>query len=89
MLLAATGLFLDQAGHVYLPLAGPDAACLRLNHAASALWRTWLSGPVDVSALDADAERFLQRLLDQGSLVSIEAPQSLAAAGQQPSADTR
>jgi hypothetical protein len=66
--LRASVVYLDEAGHVYLPLFGPSGSCLRLNRRASELWRRWLSGPVDEGALTPPERRFLRELLRKGAL---------------------
>ncbi len=60
--------YLDQAGHVYLPLAGPDQSCLRLNRRASHVWREAVRGPVDLDALESADRDFLLGLARRGVL---------------------
>lgn len=59
---------LDQAGHVYVPLAGPGHSCLRLNRYASQLWRRALGEPVDMDLMAAADRDFLSGLVRRGVL---------------------
>ncbi|MFC4031449.1 hypothetical protein ACFO3J_08155 [Streptomyces polygonati] len=65
--------YLDEAGHVYVPLAGPEGACLKLNRHASQVWRAALSGPVDLDALAAADRDFLRAFVGQGVLLAATA----------------
>ncbi|MFH8930936.1 hypothetical protein [Streptomyces pristinaespiralis] len=60
--------YLDQAGHVYVPLAGPDRSCLKLNVHASRLWRAAVRAPVDPDALRERDRAFLLGLARRGVL---------------------
>lgn len=60
--------YLDSAGHVYVPLAGPEQSCLKLNHKASHLWREAVRGPVDLHTLEAVDRDFLLGLAERGVL---------------------
>lgn len=71
-------LYLDEAGHIYLPLVGPSQTCLRLNKTASTLWRQWLRAPVDVAALTPGERRLLDDLLGKGALRGPAEPAELA-----------
>ncbi|MEW2566532.1 hypothetical protein [Streptomyces sp. NPDC047070] len=66
--------YLDQAGHVYVPLAGPARSCLKLNRHASRVWREALRRPVDLDALPAPDRDFLLGLVQGGALHSAPAP---------------
>jgi hypothetical protein len=61
--------FIDEAGHVYIPLVGPNESCLRLNRQGSRLWREWLAGPFDENTLTPVEAAFLHRLIDDGALL--------------------
>ncbi len=69
MKLRPATIYLDEAGHVYLPLFGPANSCLRLNSQASRLWRRWISEPVDEGTLSPPEKKFLDDLLGKGALV--------------------
>ncbi|KRV51269.1 hypothetical protein AQ490_00405 [Wenjunlia vitaminophila] len=60
--------YLDQAGHVYVPLAGPAQSCLKLNRRASQIWRDALRDPVDLDALPEADRDFLLDLTSRGVL---------------------
>ncbi|MET9498453.1 hypothetical protein [Streptomyces sp. NPDC006552] len=60
--------YLDQAGHVYVPLAGPDRSCLKLNRHASHLWRTAVGSPLDLDTLGERDRDFLLGLARRGVL---------------------
>jgi hypothetical protein len=62
-----TTIVLDEAGHVYVPLAGPGGSCLRLNASASTLWRAWMAQGVDPTACSVEEARFLRMLLERGA----------------------
>jgi hypothetical protein len=66
--LRAATIYLDEAGHVYLPRLGPAQSCLRLNRSASELWRRWVSAPVDEGVLKSPERQFLRELLQKGAL---------------------
>lgn len=68
MKLRPATIYLDEAGHVYLPLLGPSRSCLRLNQHASRLWRRWIDEPVDVDALPGVEKTFLEELMGKGAL---------------------
>ena len=61
-------LFLDEAGHIYLPLLGPAESCMRLNSHASKLWRSWTSSALDRTTLPPLEKIFLDDLLEKGAL---------------------
>ncbi|MFE3557010.1 hypothetical protein ACFXKW_19380 [Streptomyces sp. NPDC059193] len=60
--------YLDQAGHVYVPLAGDNRSCLKLNRHASQVWRAAVSAPVDRDELPEADRAFLARLVERGAL---------------------
>jgi len=60
--------YLDQAGHVYVPLAGPAQSCLKLNRHASRIWREALRHPVDLENLPVPDRDFLLGLTRRGIL---------------------
>ncbi|WP_326760118.1 hypothetical protein OHB35_26705 [Streptomyces phaeochromogenes] len=60
--------YLDQAGHVYVPLAGPARSCLKLNRHASRIWREALRRPVDLDTLPEPDRDFLLGLTRNGVL---------------------
>ncbi len=70
MSVRSTFPYLDEAGHVYLPLVGAGGSCLRLNAPASKLWRQWLGEGVDLDVLNADERRFFEDLCSRGALVN-------------------
>jgi hypothetical protein len=61
-------IYLDEAGHIYLPLLGPASSCLRLNQQASLLWRRWISDSVAAGTLTPPEKKLLDMLLGNGSL---------------------
>ena len=67
LLAASTSPVLDATGHVYVTVPA-ERRCLRLNRAASRLWRRVTSTGVDRSSLDADEMSFLLALEAQGAL---------------------
>lgn len=69
MKLRPATIYLDEAGHVYLPLLGPASSCLRLNQFASRLWRRWISEPINADGLPAAERTFLEDLLGKGALI--------------------
>ncbi len=68
MKLEPTRPFLDEAGHVYLPLAGPGRSCLRLNAIASDLFRRWVKTPFDRASLSEGERAFLDKLIACGAV---------------------
>lgn len=68
--------YLDQAGHVYVPLAGPARSCLKLNRHASRIWREALRRPVDLDSLPEPDREFLLGLTRNGVLRTTPAPAS-------------
>ncbi|MGW2283846.1 hypothetical protein [Streptomyces phaeochromogenes] len=66
--------YLDQAGHVYVPLAGPARSCLKLNRHASRIWREALRRPVDLDTLPEPDRDFLLGLTRNGVLRTTPAP---------------
>ncbi|QQM42187.1 hypothetical protein [Streptomyces liliifuscus] len=68
--------YLDQAGHVYVPLAGPARSCLKLNRHASRIWREALRRPVDLDSLPELDREFLLGLTRNGVLRTTPAPAS-------------
>ncbi|MFD3381724.1 MULTISPECIES: hypothetical protein [unclassified Streptomyces] len=68
--------YLDQAGHVYVPLAGPARSCLKLNRHASRIWREALRRPVDLDTLPEPDRDFLLGLTRNGVLRTAPAPTS-------------
>ena len=66
--------YLDQAGHVYVPLAGPARSCLKLNRHASRVWREALRRPVDLDTLPDLDRDFLLGLTRNGVLRTTPAP---------------
>lgn len=66
--------YLDQAGHVYVPLAGPARSCLKLNRHASRIWREALRRPVDLDTLPEPDRDFLLDLTRNGVLRTTPAP---------------
>lgn len=66
--------YLDQAGHVYVPLAGPARSCLKLNRHASRIWREALRRPVDLDTLPEPDRDFLLGLTRNGVLRTTSAP---------------
>ncbi|MEU9893353.1 hypothetical protein ACIBCS_12435 [Streptomyces phaeochromogenes] len=66
--------YLDQAGHVYVPLAGPARSCLKLNRHASRIWREALRRPVDLDTLPEPDRDFLLGLTRNGVLHTAPAP---------------
>lgn len=68
--------YLDQAGHVYVPLAGPARSCLKLNRHASRIWREALRRPVDLDTLPEPDRDFLLGLTRNGVLRTTPAPAS-------------
>ncbi|MCX5605120.1 hypothetical protein OOK29_44075 [Streptomyces phaeochromogenes] len=66
--------YLDQAGHVYVPLAGPARSCLKLNRHASRIWREALRCPVDLDTLPEPDRDFLLGLTRNGVLRTTPAP---------------
>ncbi|MEU5342014.1 hypothetical protein AB0H18_14455 [Streptomyces sp. NPDC020766] len=68
--------YLDQAGHVYVPLAGPARSCLKLNRHASRVWREALRRPVDLDTLPEPDRNFLLGLTRSGVLRTAPAPTS-------------
>ncbi|MFI1481705.1 hypothetical protein [Streptomyces sp. NPDC020747] len=68
--------YLDQAGHVYVPLAGPARSCLKLNRHASRVWREALRRPVDLDTLPEPDRDFLLGLTRNGVLHTAPAPTS-------------
>ena len=66
--------YLDQAGHVYVPLAGPARSCLKLNRHASRVWREALRRPVDLDTLPDPDRDFLLGLTRNGVLRTTPAP---------------
>jgi hypothetical protein len=66
--------YLDQAGHVYVPLAGPARSCLKLNRHASRIWREALRRPVDLDTLPGPDRDFLLGLTQNGVLRTTPAP---------------
>ncbi|MFC8669201.1 hypothetical protein [Streptomyces sp. NPDC057199] len=68
--------YLDQAGHVYVPLAGPARSCLKLNRHASRIWREALRRPVDLDSLPEPDRDFLLGLTRNGVLRTTPAPAS-------------
>ncbi|WP_328495341.1 hypothetical protein OHS59_23325 [Streptomyces sp. NBC_00414] len=71
--------YLDQAGHVYVPLAGPARSCLKLNRHASRVWREALRRPVDLEALSAPDRDFLLGLTRRGVLLAVPVSVSASA----------
>ncbi|MEU9782808.1 hypothetical protein AB0H92_17935 [Streptomyces phaeochromogenes] len=71
--------YLDQAGHVYVPLAGPARSCLKLNRHASRIWREALRRPVDLDTLPEPDRDFLLGLTRNGVLHTT--PASATASG--------
>ncbi|MFI6277461.1 hypothetical protein [Streptomyces sp. NPDC050988] len=69
--------YLDQAGHVYVPLAGPARSCLKLNRHASRVWREALRRPVDLDTLPGPDRDFLLGLTRSGVLRTTPAPASM------------
>ncbi|MEU6030580.1 hypothetical protein [Streptomyces tauricus] len=69
--------YLDQAGHVYVPLAGPAQSCLKLNRHASRVWREALRQPLDLDTLPALDRDFLLGLVQDGALNSAPAPEGV------------
>ncbi len=61
-------IHLDEAGHVYLPTLGPRRTVLRLNAAASQLWRRAVAGALDPASLAAGDREFLDSLVEKGAL---------------------
>jgi len=76
--------YLDQAGHVYVPLAGPARSCLKLNRHASRVWREALRRPVDLDTLPEPDRDFLFGLTRRGVLHT--APASACEPGPVPAA---
>lgn len=70
--------YLDQAGHVYVPLAGPARSCLKLNRHASRIWREALRRPVDLDTLPELDRDFLLGLTRNGVLRTTPAPTSVS-----------
>ncbi|WP_327396040.1 hypothetical protein [Streptomyces phaeochromogenes] len=66
--------YLDQAGHVYVPLAGPARSCLKLNRHASRIWREALRRPVDLDTLPEPDRDFLLGLTRNGVLRTTPVP---------------
>ena len=62
---------LDEAGHVYVTWPR-QRRCLRLNRAASDLWRRATSTGVDPSGLGPDEMGFLAKMEANGSLRLVE-----------------
>ncbi|MCX4907252.1 hypothetical protein [Streptomyces sp. NBC_00878] len=60
--------YLDQAGHVYVPLVGPARSCLKLNRHASDVWREALRRPVDLDTLPEPDRDFLLGFTRRGVL---------------------
>jgi hypothetical protein len=71
--LRPASIFLDEAGHIYLPLLGPSQSCLRLNRSGSILWRRWTSSPFDPTTLPPLERQLLDQLLAAGALREITA----------------
>ena len=67
LLAVPTSPILDATGHVYVTLPA-KRRCLRLNRAASVLWRQATTTGVDRSRLNGDQLSFLVDLEAQGSL---------------------
>ncbi len=72
MRLRPATIYLDEAGHVYLPLLGPANSCLRLNQQASLLWRRWISESIDEDTLTPPEKRLLDMLLGNGALTTAQ-----------------
>ncbi len=70
MILQSAVPFLDECGSIYLAGVGPRQECIRLNQAASRLWRTSVGSatPADVRELAPTERSFLGRLLSEGTL---------------------
>jgi hypothetical protein len=66
--------YLDQAGHVYVPLAGPARSCLKLNRHASRIWREALRRPVDLDTLPEPRPGLPARPHPDGVLRTTPAP---------------
>ncbi|GHB53886.1 hypothetical protein EU811_22935 [Arthrobacter sp. TS-15] len=76
--------YLDQAGHVYVPLAGPARSCLKLNRHASRIWREALRRPVDLDTLPELDRDFLLGLTRNGVLRTTPAPTSVSGSASAP-----
>ncbi|MEU0642164.1 hypothetical protein [Streptomyces umbrinus] len=76
--------YLDQAGHVYVPLAGPARSCLKLNRHASRIWREALRRPVDLDTLPELDRDFLLGLTRNGVLRTTPAPTSVSGPASAP-----
>ncbi|MGA6224569.1 hypothetical protein ACPESV_30055 [Streptomyces umbrinus] len=76
--------YLDQAGHVYVPLAGPARSCLKLNCHASRIWREALRRPVDLDTLPELDRDFLLGLTRNGVLRTTPAPATASGPASRP-----
>lgn len=63
--------FLDQTGHIYVTIPS-QRQCLKLNRAASALWRTATTTGVYYSHLDEEQMEFLRSMAARNILRLVE-----------------
>lgn len=64
-----THRWLDEAGHVYVAEGGPQGQCVRLNTAASAVWRALLAGQATPDQLEGGDRTFALSLVADGVLL--------------------
>jgi hypothetical protein len=63
--------YLDECGSIYLPGIGRDRSCVRLNPAASSIWRQIAAG--DAVRVAPEATRsFLGFLIDRGAISALK-----------------
>lgn len=64
-----THRWLDEAGHVYVAEGGPQGQCLRLNTAASKVWRALLAKQAILDELDGGEREFALSMIAGGVLL--------------------
>ncbi|PJM98882.1 hypothetical protein CG740_32835 [Streptomyces sp. CB01201] len=64
-----THRWLDEAGHVYVAEGGPQGQCVRLNAAASKVWRALLAEQITPDELEGSDGEFARSLLVTGVLL--------------------
>ncbi|MEV4428075.1 hypothetical protein ACN9M0_29605 [Streptomyces sp. R-07] len=65
-----THRWLDEAGHVYVAEGGPQGQCVRLNTAASKVWRALLADETTPDELEGGDREFALSLLADGVLLA-------------------